>query len=402
MMRTNAGVCCATLAPRSRRAYEREMEHDAHSLPKTHQAINDGVAENLHVGAQLYVSMRGAMIADLGIGEARSGVAMRPDHLTLWMSSVKPVTAVAIAQMWERGLLTLDDPVSLHIPEFAANGKSAITIRHVLTHTGGFPKAAYSWSSVPWEHTIDEICDAPLEAGWIPGQTAGYHVASGWYILGEIVHRLDGRPYSRYVRESIFEPLGMNDSWLGMPEEKYREYRDRIVAMHTYVSDSERPRPFKQNWDPPYRFWSGSQEACATCRPGGSAWGPFRELGHFYEALLAGGRGIIHPQTIQAITARHTVGLHDWTFGYPLDRGLGVVVDSKQYGATAAWFGTRCSPRAFGHAGAWSSVAFADPEYQLVVALGFNGMIGTNPPKHDARVMKILDALYDDLELGSH
>src|ERR1700719_636964 len=61
------GVCCATLAPRSRRAYEREMEHDAHSLPKTHQAINDGIAKNLHVGAQLYVSMRGAMIADLGI-----------------------------------------------------------------------------------------------------------------------------------------------------------------------------------------------------------------------------------------------------------------------------------------------------------------------------------------------
>jgi len=126
----------------------------------------------------------------------------------------------------------------------------------------------------------------------------------------------------------------------------------------------------------------------------------FRELGHFYEELLAGGRGIVRPQTTEAIATRHTVGLHDKTFGYPLDRGLGVLVDSKKYGAAAAWFGTRCSSRAFGHAGAWSSVAFADPEYQLVVALGFNGMIGTNPPKHDARVVKILDALYNDLGIG--
>lgn len=69
-----------------------------------------------------------------------------------------------------------------------------------------------------------EICDAPLEAGWIPGQTTGYHVASGCYILGGIVRRVDGCPYSRYVRESIFEPLGMSDSWLGMPSEKHRKY----------------------------------------------------------------------------------------------------------------------------------------------------------------------------------
>ncbi len=381
------------------------MNGDGHSLPNALSAINLGIAENLHIGAQLYVSIDGATVVDLGLGEARAGVPMRPDHLMLWMSSVKPVTAIAIAQMWERGLLELDDRVAQYIPEFAANGKSGITIRHVLTHTGGFPKAAAQWASSTassWEQIIGKISAAPLEAGWVPGQTSGYHVASGWYILGEIVRRLDGRPYSRYVRESIFEPLGMGDSWLGMPPERHREYGDRIVAMHSYVSDRERPRAFKPGWDPPYRFWSGSEEACAICRPGGSGWGPFRELGHFYEALLAGGKGIVSPQTIAAMTARHTVGLHDRSFGYPLDRGLGVVVDSKKYGVGASWFGTRCSPRAFGHAGAWSSVAFADPEYQLVVALVFNGMMAANPPKHDARVVSVLDALYDDLGIGRH
>ncbi len=112
------------------------------------------------------------------------------------------------------------------------------------------------------------------------------------------------------------------------------------------------------------------------------------------------GSGIVRLETIATFTARHTIGMHDQTFGYALDRGLGVVVDSKQYGIASSWFGTRCSPRAFGHAGAWSSVAFADPEYQLVVALGFNGMMATAPRKHDARVIAVLDALYDDLGIG--
>ncbi len=135
-----------------RRRYDHRMDHEAPNLPKTLDAIEEGIVQNLHLGAQLYVSRAGATIADLGIGEAQAGVAMRRDHLMLWMSSVKLVTAIAIAQMWERGRLDLDDRIARHIPEFAANGKDTITIRHVLTHTGGFPKAALQWSSAasPW------------------------------------------------------------------------------------------------------------------------------------------------------------------------------------------------------------------------------------------------------------
>src|SRR5207302_7018884 len=111
------------------------------TLPRAVAAIEDGITQNLHLGAQLYVSRGGTTIADLAFGEAREGRPMSPDTLMLWMSSVKPVTAVAIAQMWERGKLELDDPVARHIPEFGARDKDRVTIRHVLTHTGGFPAA---------------------------------------------------------------------------------------------------------------------------------------------------------------------------------------------------------------------------------------------------------------------
>jgi len=87
----------------------------------------------------------------------------------------------------------------------------------------------------------------------------------------------------------------------------------------------------------------------------------------------------------------------DRTFNVRLDRGLGVVVDSKQYGPGADWYGPACSPRTFGHAGFVSSVGFADPENQLVVALAFNGM--AEATTHEVRLRATLAAIYQDLGL---
>src|SRR4051794_41079091 len=101
------------------------MEGRAESLPRTVAVLEQGITDGLHVGAQGYVSRGGMPVADFGIGLARPGVPMRPDTLMLWLSATKPVAAVAVAQLWERGLLDLDDPAARHIPAFAARGKGA-------------------------------------------------------------------------------------------------------------------------------------------------------------------------------------------------------------------------------------------------------------------------------------
>src|SRR5665213_536234 len=62
--------------------------------------------------------------------------------------------------------------------------------------------------------------------------TAGYHPAAGMSVLGEIVERVSGVPYERYVRDRIFEPVGAPDCWMGMPEPRYEAYGDRIGYMH--------------------------------------------------------------------------------------------------------------------------------------------------------------------------
>src|SRR5581483_10385650 len=104
----------------------------------------------------------------IAIGEARPGVPMTSDTLMLWLSATKPVTAVCVAQLWERGGLGLDDRVMQHIPEFGVGGKDAITIRHLLTHTAGIRAAASNSSRSPWDETIAKICASKIEPGWVP------------------------------------------------------------------------------------------------------------------------------------------------------------------------------------------------------------------------------------------
>jgi CubicO group peptidase (beta-lactamase class C family) len=366
------------------------------TLDRASKVIESGIERGLHIGAQLYVSQGGKRVADLAFGLAREGVPMTPDTIMLWMSSTKPITAIAIGHIWERGKIALDDRVAKYIPELGAKGKESITIRHVLTHTGGFRAAVGPWTADPWEQIIAQICDAEIEQGWTIGKTSGYHIASGWYVLGEIIRRVcgNGRAYSQYLREEILEPLGMRDTWIGMPADRWRAYGDRIAPMH-FGSTRKRPEPHR------YPPWSNTKEAVAIERPGGNGRGPIHDLGRFYEAMLAGGEGVVTPQTIEAISARHTVGLPDKTFGYQLDRGLGVVLDSKQYGTDSGWYGTRCSPRTWGHAGYNCSVGFLDPENRLVVALVFNGMPEAEPALHNERARATIDAIYEELGIGT-
>ena len=130
------------------------------TLDRAANIVESGIERGLHIGAQLYVSQGGKQVADLAFGLAREGIPMTPDTIMLWMSSTKPITAIAIGQIWERGKIALDDPVAKYIPAFGARGKESITIRHVLTHTGGFRgrSRAVDRRSVGPDHRADLRC----------------------------------------------------------------------------------------------------------------------------------------------------------------------------------------------------------------------------------------------------
>ncbi|HEY0511568.1 MAG TPA: serine hydrolase domain-containing protein [Thermoanaerobaculia bacterium] len=364
-------------------------------LPRTREAIEEGIHAHLHLGAQLYVSLRGEVAADAALGDNRPGEPLTRDRLMLWLSATKPVPAVAIAQLWERGLIELDDPVARHIPEFAAHGKEGITLRHLLTHTGGIRMLDTGWPRATWEEIVAKICAMKPEPRWVPGQKAGYHQASSWFILGEVIQRVGGLPFSIYVRREICEPLGMADSWIGMPAERYLFYKEagRIGAMWNTEGEDVKDH----GWD--------TEERVVAPSPGGNGYGPVRELGRFYEMLLGRGswqgRRILLPQTVEAFTTPHRIGMTDVTFKHVLDWGLGFIVNSSQYGAETVpyGYGHHASPRTFGHSGYRSSTGFADPERGLAVALAFNGTPSNE--RHEGRIRSVLDAVYEDLGLAS-
>ena len=359
-------------------------------LVRTIEIIERGMSDGLHFGAQVYVSINGQTAASFALGDALPGRPMTTHSMMRWLSCTKPIVAIAIAQLWERGSLDLDAPVARYIPEFGANNKDKITTRHLLTHTAGIPTLEQAQIRLSWKDVISFICDSPLERGWIPGRKAGYHFASSWFILGELINRLTNTPVERYVRSQIFEPLGMTDSWLILNAAQQNAYAARLGVLFNTSNGKREPAA-----------WDSDPNGLERCVPGSSGRGPVSELARFYEMLLfrgeLNGARIVSAQTVEAVTARHRTGMLDHTFGHIMDWGLGFLVDSNIYGADTVpyGFGRHCSPRTFGHGGFESSSAFCDPEFRLVVAWVMNGTPGFL--KHNQRCRAINSAIYVDL-----
>lgn len=322
---------------------------------------------------------------------------MTEDVLLPWFSCTKLLTAIAVLQQVERRTIGLDDPIARHVPEFAAGGKAAVTVRHALTHTGGFRSAVDrvpSGAAVDWPAMVREICAAPLEPDWVPGQRAAYHPRSGFQILAEVVQRVTGIAFADHLTESVIEPLGMVDGWVAMSADRQVAYGERIGAMY----DTTAPASPRRRDD--------LARAGAFASPDGAsgAIGPACDLVRIPELVL--GRGsvdgveVLSPSTADDLIAPQRVGMRDETFGAVIDWGLGIMINSWHYERRPApyGYGDHASDGAVGHGGVQSSVAFADPEHALAVALICNGMPGE--PANHRRTQPVLSALYEDLGLG--
>jgi len=342
--------------------------------------------EGWHTCAQVYVSIGGEVLLDEAVGETRPGRAEQTDDVMLWYSAGKPLTTVAVLQLWERGRLALDDRVASFLPGWG-EGKERCTLRHVLTHTGGFPMwgdAGYD-RDVSFAESLAATVAAPAQ--WAPGTVAAYHAASGWRVLGGVVEAVDGRPIERYLAEEVCGPVGMTSSSLGIPLAVQAELGDRIVPVvwtgHQFPTrDADggvRMVPYKID------RWHNEPWHVAKIEPGGGMRGPARELGRFYEALLGDGPTLLEPRTVEVMTAIHRYGMKDRTFGLDVPWGLGV---QRQFTGGPG-------RRAFGHGGMASSRGLADPELGLVLVVIANGLAGFFDAEQ--RNLEITDAVYSAL-----
>jgi len=163
----------------------------------------------------IVIDGRLAHVAVAGLRETASRAPVDTATVFRIASMTKSFTAAAILQLRDAGRLALDDPASRYVPELASlrpptGDAPAITIRHLLSHSEGFPEDN-PWGDQQLSATDDEMA-AMMRAGipfsTVPG-TAYEYSNFGFAILGRIVANVSGMPYARYVRERILLPLGM-------------------------------------------------------------------------------------------------------------------------------------------------------------------------------------------------
>jgi CubicO group peptidase (beta-lactamase class C family) len=362
------------------------LDGAALGLDRVVELLEQQRADDLHDCAQCYVSVAGEPLLDAAVG-AVAGRPLRTDDVMLWYSSGKPLTTVAVLQLWERGLLQLDDPVGRYVSGWAG-GKERCTLRHVLTHTGGFPMyrdKAFD-CDVSYADTVARIADHP--ADWEPGTAAGYHPVTGWKVLGAVVEVVDGRSIDRYVADEILAPLGLQNTYLGIPLAEQAALGDRLVPVAWKGHMFPALDPDGALSMAPYRVDEIHNEPwhVAKVEPGGGTRGPARELGRFYESLLGyGDVALLEPRTVEMMSAVHRYGLRDPILGTATPFGLGVAVD----------FTGGAGRRAFGHGGMASSRGLADPDCDLVMVVVCNGL--PNPLAAERRIMELTDAVYTAL-----
>ncbi len=362
------------------------------------------------VGAAVAAYVDGEKVVDLwgGWANPRRRVRWGEDTLVLVYSTSKGLAAMTLALANSRGWLDYDERVAAYWPEFAENGKAAVTVRQLLGHEAGLP-------AIDERLDIDKLKDfdalaellARQKPAWKPGTRHGYHGLSlGWY-EGELLRRVDPkhRTLGRFFAEEIVKPLGL-EIYFGLPESVDHRRVARIQRARSPRELAELrnlPRPMLAAFANPRsltarafmnpRVWSPADLDRRVYRtvesPASSGIGKVRDIARAYSALACGGEEMgISRATFEELcrpASAPTKGWHDEILKVDTAFSLGYIKPSSLFR-----FGS--SERAFGHPGAGGSFAFADPDRRVSFAYAMNrmGMHLNNDP----RELALREALY--------
>ncbi len=353
---------------------------DPRALGEVEALFHGQLDRKLHPGAALAVYRHGRLVLDVygGLADRETGKPVDADTMFILYSSTKPLAAACLHILWERGRFRWDDPVAEYWPEFAKNGKDGVTIRHILTHQAGFPETPWSltWNKwQDWDFVVQTMENIVPE--YAPGEVMAYHPRNFGWIIGELVRRIDGRPFNHFLRDEITNPLGMTDAYVGLPP----ELEPRVSRVHA-MEDCDRPVSI-----PAYNEPAVHQ----AVHPAGGGITTARDLARFYAMLGNGGEmdgvRILKAETVAEVTALQIEGM-DMSLGQRKARSLGLVIDDPRMGVGSdADDSEGYSPSGdcptFGHGGQATSVGWADPCLGLAVAYITNGARSedTNVPR---------------------
>ncbi len=346
-----------------------------HLQPGRLEALRDRIRREVDAGllpsCQAAVGLDGRVVWTEAFGDAT------PSSRYVVFSCTKALVAGVMWQLFAEGACSPDDRVVEHFPEFGANGKEAVTIRHLLTHTGGFPAAPLGPRRWATRDSRREVM-AGWRLTWEPGTRFEYHPTAGHWVLGELIERLDGRPVGDAIAARITRPLGLADTQVGGAGAAERVAH--LVAVGSFPSPADLQAAFgvdtfdEGEVTPEALLGFDRPEVLELGVPGGGGVSTAADLARYYQALLHDPAGLWTPAWLAEGTAVAQTTLPDPLLGIPSFRTLGLILAGDDGRSALRGMGHTVSPRAFGHNGAGGQIAWADPETGLSFAYLTNGI----------------------------
>ncbi len=355
-------------------------------------AANFEAGEEL--GARFTVVQAGETVVDLWAGFADRARTKPFDARTLVpvFSTTKALAALLIARLVDQGKLRYDQPVADVWPEFAANGKGAITVEQVMSHQeglSGFPEEIEPSLWFDWDAICAKLAGmAPL---WPPGTASGYHPITFGYIAGEIFRRVEGRTMGTALREDLAQPFGL-DVWIGLPDTEHERAADlqRPSGLPNFGEVNEATRAaFLTRWSSPAGRGQGEWRRMEIPSANGHATAEAlaRLMGALANDGWLDGEVILSPAMILE-AARERIRGQDLVLPFVMSWGAGFMRNE----AVKVW---GPGDQTFGHSGWGGSCAFADPETRIGAAYVMNrqstDLIG------DRRARRLAEAVYASL-----
>ncbi|MBL8271476.1 serine hydrolase domain-containing protein [Steroidobacter sp.] len=333
-------------------------------------------------GAVVLVARQGkvVMYEALGWRDVDAKLPMERDTMFRMASNTKPVTATGIAILEQQGKLKYSDPVRLYIPTFDNYRAGFIQIHHLLTHTSGLRAGMPRFDPFiePLMKPSRQHPDAPslvlevarfgaVGADVTPGTTYSYSNA-GYNALAALVELRSGNKFDVFMRDALFRPLGMKDTYYREAAERLEGKLSRMGPLYLDRKDGRWQTEWKPGEEPSAPFPAGSHSLVST------AWDYATYCQMFLNGGSYGGQQILTPDTVAKVTTEHTTLMGITSEDYSLFSGaarerlltnrsrMGYV--SHKYG-----YGWRVDGETFFHGGSDGTFAWVDKRNGIVGVL---------------------------------
>ena len=380
-------------SPPLQEAHPESVGMSPQRLARIDAIAEEAIADGDIPGAVALVARNGKIVhwKAYGMADNESNRALKRDNIFRIASQSKAITSTAVLMLWEQGLFRLDDPISRYIPEFknpqvldrfrysdttytTKDADKEITVRHLLTHTSGlgygvidgderfrmiYEKAGitdlFTTEDISIEESVKKLAKLPLHHN--PGDD--YTYSEGLDVLGYFIEIMSGESFADFLRNHLFDPLGMNDTWFYLPEDK----SSRLVSVQRKSDAGEWERFPVTFYDPDYpvkgarRFYSGGAGLSSTAK----------DYAAFLQMYLNGGElngvRILSRTTIKSIMGNQIGDLFGENAGSYYGLAFGVINERGEAQGGQGSAGT------FSWGGYFNTQYFADPEENIVGVL---------------------------------